>query len=159
VDPLGGSYYLESLTDQMEAAAQRYLDEIDQMGGVVAGIENGYFQREIAESAYRYQREVDERERIVVGVNDYADADDAPMEVLKIDPRWEALHLERLRRIRAERDAGVATSTLARLRRDAQGTENLMPAILDCVRAYCTLGEIVDTLRAVFGEYRESPVF
>jgi methylmalonyl-CoA mutase N-terminal domain/subunit len=158
VDPLGGSYFLESLTDQMEQAACRYLVEIDQLGGVVAGIETGYFQREIAESSYRYQREVDEGERVVVGVNAYTEAEAKPVEVLRIDPQWEQLHLARLHRVRTERNQNQATQSLARLRADAAGTENLMPAILDCVRAYCTLGEIVDVLRGVFGEYQEKPI-
>jgi methylmalonyl-CoA mutase, N-terminal domain len=156
VDPLGGSYFLEALTDQLEQAACRYLDEIAELGGVIAGIESGYFQREIAESAYTYQREVDSKERLVVGVNAYADAKDQPIEVLPLDPRWEQLHLARLNRVRAERDAGQLARCLDRLRADAAGTANLMPAILDCVRAYGTLGEIVDALRAVFGEYQEA---
>jgi methylmalonyl-CoA mutase N-terminal domain/subunit len=142
----------------MEQAAQRYLDEIDQLGGVIAGIESGYFQREIAESAYRYQREVDGRERIVVGINAHTEAAETPVDVLKIDPRWEELHLARLHRVRAERDAARVAAGLASLRRAAAGQDNLMPSILDCVRSYCTLGEIVDALRAVFGEYREQPV-
>jgi methylmalonyl-CoA mutase N-terminal domain/subunit len=158
VDPLGGSYFVEALTDQMESAARRYLDEIDAMGGVIAGIQNGYFQRQIAESAYRYQREVDEQERVVVGVNRFTEADDAPTEVLKIDPVWEQRQLDRLRRVRSERDAGTAANTLSALRDAARGPANLMPPILDCVRAYCTLGEITDALRGVFGEYRETPV-
>jgi methylmalonyl-CoA mutase N-terminal domain/subunit len=158
VDPVGGSYFLESLTDQMEEAAQRYLDEIDRMGGVVAGIENGYFQREIAESAYRYQQQVDRKERIIVGVNAYQEGEDASADILQIDPRWEQEHLARLRRVRAERNGAEAAARLADLRRAAAGGENLMPVILDCVRAYCTLGEITDALRSVFGEYREQPI-
>jgi methylmalonyl-CoA mutase N-terminal domain/subunit len=157
-DPLGGSYYLEALTDRLEAQAQAYLDQIDQMGGVIAGIESGFFQREIAESAYKYQRQVETGEQVIVGVNAYTEATEPPTELLRLDPEWERRHLARLARVRAERDAAQAAATLARLRDDAEGTANLMPAILDCVRAYCTLGEIVDTLRAVFGEYREQPV-
>jgi methylmalonyl-CoA mutase N-terminal domain/subunit len=157
VDPLGGSYFLETLTDQVEREAQVIIDEIDQLGGVIAGIENGYFQRAIAESAYQYQQQVDAKERIIVGVNAHVeDADESP-EVLVLDPSWEQLHLERLSRVRAERGAGEATGSLDALRAAAAGPENLMPAILRCVRAYCTLGEITDALRAVFGEYREAP--
>jgi methylmalonyl-CoA mutase N-terminal domain/subunit len=157
VDPLGGSYFLESLTDEVERQAQAILDEIDRLGGVVTGIESGYFQREIAESAYRYQREVDQKERLIVGVNTLVDESDETPEVLKIDPRWERLHLERLRRVRAERDAVEAEASLEALGLAAIGTENLMPSIVRCVRAYCTLGEITDALRSVFGEYREAP--
>jgi methylmalonyl-CoA mutase N-terminal domain/subunit len=157
VDPLGGSYFLESLTDEVERQAQAIIDEIDRMGGVVAGIESGYFQREIAESAYRYQREVDEKERLIVGVNTLVEESSETPEVLAMDPRWEQLHLERLRRVRAERDAGEAAASLEALSQAALGTENLMSSILRCVRAYCTLGEITDSLRSVFGEYREAP--
>jgi methylmalonyl-CoA mutase N-terminal domain/subunit len=158
VDPLGGSYFVEALTDQVEHEAQRYLDEIDRLGGVIAGIESGYFQREIAESAYRYQQQIDRKERIIVGVNAFTEGDEASADILQIDPRWEREHLARLNRVRAERDHGQVETRLESLRRAASGSENLMPAILDCVRAYCTLGEIMDTLRSVFGEYREEPV-
>src|SRR5579884_2426611 len=158
VDPLGGAYFLEALTDQVEQAAQAYLDQIDQMGGVIAGIENGFFQREIAESAYRYQQQIDRKERIIVGVNAYTEAEEVPPEILEIDPRWEREHLARLARVRGERDGKQVADRLAALRRAAEGTDNLMPTILDCVRAYCTLGEISDTLRSVFGEYREVPI-
>jgi methylmalonyl-CoA mutase N-terminal domain/subunit len=157
VDPLGGSYYLETLTDQIEHEAQAIIDEIDRMGGVIAGIENGYFQRAIAESAYRYQCEVDAKERTIVGINAHVEDSEESPEVLVMDPTWEQLHLERLRRVRAERDVTEAASSLDALRQAAAGPENLMPAILRCVRAYCTLGEITDALRAVFGEYREAP--
>jgi methylmalonyl-CoA mutase N-terminal domain/subunit len=157
-DPLGGSYFLEALTDEMERRALDYIEQIDHMGGVVAGIESGYFQREIAESAYRDQRELDTGERVVVGVNAYTEGEDEPVEILRIDPRWERLHLERLNRIRRERDNQAVRERLAGLRRAASGTANLMPAILDCARAYATLGEITDALRSVFGEYREQPV-
>ncbi|HEX5417590.1 MAG TPA: methylmalonyl-CoA mutase family protein, partial [Chloroflexota bacterium] len=119
VDPLGGSYFLETLTDQLEAKARAYLDQIDDMGGVVAGIENGFFQREIAESAYRYQQEVDEGKQVIVGVNAYADSGEAPIAVLRIDPRWEELHLDRLRRVREQRDAAAAEKSLAALRQAA----------------------------------------
>ncbi|MGH2459058.1 MAG: methylmalonyl-CoA mutase family protein, partial [Chloroflexota bacterium] len=129
-----------------------------QIGGVVAGIESGYFQREIAESAYRYQQQLDRKDRIVVGVNAYEEGGRASNDILAIDPRWEREHLARLSRIRAERDAERVAAGLANLRRAADGAENLMPPILDCVRAYCTLGEIVDALRSRFGEYREDPV-
>jgi methylmalonyl-CoA mutase N-terminal domain/subunit len=155
---LGGSYFLESLTDAIESKAREYIEEIDRMGGVVAGIESGYFQREIAESAFQYKREVDVGDRLIVGVNAHVEATAEPMDVLAIDPRWEAMHLERLRRVRSERNGEVAGRMLADLRKDAASDVNLMPSILNCVRAYCTLGEIVDALREVFGEYREQPI-
>ena len=158
VDPLGGSYFIESLTDQMERAAQGYIDEIDRHGGVIAAIESGYFQRQIGESAYRYQSQIDQKERIIVGVNAYSESDASAPEILRFDPNWEQEHLARLSRLRRERDGALAAARLTRLSDAARGSENLMPAILDCVRAYCTLGEIVDQLRAIFGEYRETPI-
>jgi methylmalonyl-CoA mutase N-terminal domain/subunit len=158
VDPLGGSYFLESLTDAIESKARHYIEEIDRLGGVVAGIESGYFQREIADSAFQYQREVDAGDRLIVGVNAHVEATAEPVDVLEIDPLWEAMHLERLRRVRSERNGDVAGRMLADLRQDAATDVNLMPSILNCVRAYCTLGEIVDALRAVFGEYHEQPI-
>ncbi|HLH71860.1 MAG TPA: methylmalonyl-CoA mutase family protein [Chloroflexota bacterium] len=158
VDPLGGSYFVETLTDQMEQAAQAYIDEIDRLGGVIAAIESGYFQRQIGESAYQYQHQIDQKERIIVGVNAFLERDEVAPEILRFDERWEREHLARLNRVRRERDTALAMARLARLREAARGNENLMPALLDCVRVYCTLGEIVDQLRAVFGEYREAPI-
>src|SRR5579883_1561742 len=158
VDPLGGSYFVESLTDQIEQEAQAYIDEIDRLGGVIAAIESGYFQRQIGESAYQYQHQIDQKERIIVGVNAFLERDEVAPEILRFDERWEREHLARLNRVRRERDTALAMARLARLREAARGNENLMPALLDCVRVYCTLGEIVDQLRAVFGEYREAPI-
>ena len=126
--------------------------------GDAHAIESGCFQREIGESAYRDQRQVDSKERIIVGVNAYQEVNDLPPELLNIDPRWEREHLARLQKIRAERDNALASERLQVLRRAADGDTNLMPAILDCVRAYCSLGEIVDALRSVFGEYRDQPI-
>ncbi len=155
VDPLGGSYLVESLTDRLEEEAERIFREIDALGGVIPAIERGYFQRAIAESAYRYQREIDTARRRVVGVNCYQSAEPLRIPLLRIDPKGEERQRERLARLRRERDSTAVSRALEGLRAAAQGSENLMPYILDAVRAYATLGEICRTLRGVFGEYRE----
>jgi len=159
VDPLGGSYFVEALTDETERAAMDYLKRIDALGGVLACVQNGFFQREIAESAYRYQQEIDQHKRTIVGVNDYAMEEDIKVPTLYIDVVGERAHLERLNRVRRERDNAAVKGTLENLRRVAEGTENTMPAIIEAVRAYATLGEIMDVFRAVFGEYMEPAVF
>jgi methylmalonyl-CoA mutase, N-terminal domain len=158
VDPLGGSYFVEALTNRMERECWDYFRRIDEQGGVIAAIRNGFFQREIADAAYRYQREIDNGERRIVGVN--AHAVPAPLEIpiLQMDPAGEARHLERLNRVRAERDPARLHASLAALRDAARGSENTMPAILECVRAYATLGEMCDVLRAEFGVYQETVV-
>jgi methylmalonyl-CoA mutase N-terminal domain/subunit len=154
VDPLGGSYMVEALTNKMEQACYDYFAKIDSYGGVIPAIEKGFFQREIAEAAYRYQREIDEKERIVVGVNDYVMDESLAIPILEMDEEGERRHLERLNRVRRQRSASEVSHTLKELRRAAQGTENLMPHIMDAVRAYATLGEICDVFREVFGIYR-----
>jgi methylmalonyl-CoA mutase N-terminal domain/subunit len=159
VDPLGGSYFVEALTDETERAAKDYLDRIDALGGVLACIQNGFFQREIAESAYRYQQEIDQHKRTIVGVNDYIMEEDIKVPTLYIDRVGERAHLERLNRIRRERDNAAVKRALDNLRRVAEGTENTMPAIIEAVRTYATLGEIMDVFRVVFGEYMEPAVF
>jgi methylmalonyl-CoA mutase N-terminal domain/subunit len=159
VDPLGGSYFIEALTDQTEQAAMDYIQRIDELGGVLACIQNGFFQREIAESAYRYQQEIDSHKRTIVGVNDYALHEEIKVPTLYIDREGERAHLERLARVRRERDAVEVRRSLDNLRRVAEGTENMMPAIIEAVKAYATLGEIMDVFRAVFGEYMEPAVF
>ncbi|HEU5086288.1 MAG TPA: methylmalonyl-CoA mutase family protein, partial [Roseiflexaceae bacterium] len=158
VDPLGGSYFVEALTDQLERECLAYFAAIEEQGGVVAAIHNGYFQREIADAAYRYQCELDRQQRSIVGVNAYAV--DAPLEIpiLEMDRDGEARHLARLAQVRAGRDAARVEVALRRLHDDAAGTANLMPAILDCVRAYATIGEMCATLRTVFGIHRETVV-
>jgi methylmalonyl-CoA mutase N-terminal domain/subunit len=158
VDPLGGSYLLEALTDRMERAANEYFQAIEKQGGVIAAIRSGYFQREIADAAYRYQQEIDGGEREIVGVNRYKV--DAPLEIpiLAMDPQGEATHLARLARVRAERDGALAQQRLGELRAAAQGDQNTMPAILNAVRAYCTLGEMCDVLREAFGVHQEHVV-
>jgi len=159
VDPLGGSYFIESLTDQTEQAALDYINRIDSLGGVLACIQNGFFQREIAESAYRYQQEVDTHKRTIVGVNDYAMDEEIKVPTLYIDRVGEMAHLERLERIRKERDQDAVKRALDNLRRVSEGTENTMPAIIEAVKTYATLGEIMNVFRSVFGEYMEPAVF
>jgi len=154
VDPLGGSYMVEALTNKMEHACYDYFDKIDSYGGVIPAIEKGFFQREIAEAAYRYQREIDDRERIIVGVNDYVIEEPLTIPILEMDKEGERRHLERLNRVRRERSSSEVSRALKELRRAAQGTENLMPYILDAVRAYATLGEVCDVFREVFGIHR-----
>ncbi len=158
VDPLGGSYFVEALTDRMEREAQQIFDAINAQGGVIAAIRNGYFHREIADAAYRYQQEIDRGERIIVGVNAFQDDEPITIPILQMDPEGEKRHLERLNRVRRERDQELVKRRLAELRAAAQGTENMMPAILECVRAYCTLGEMCDVLREVFGVYQQDSV-
>ncbi|MDP8924431.1 MAG: methylmalonyl-CoA mutase family protein [Chloroflexota bacterium] len=156
VDPLAGSYFIESLTDQVEAAAWRYIEQIDQLGGALRAIEQGFIQAEIQESAYRFQQEVERGERVIVGVNRFVDeAPGAPPETLRVDPSVLDRQVERIARVKARRDERQARAALEALGEAARGTENTMPRILACVEALCTLGEISDTLRGVFGEARE----
>ncbi len=154
VDPLGGSYFVESLTGEVERAAWDYIEKIDALGGMVAAIERGYPQREIAEASYRYQMAVDRKEKIIVGVNEYA-AEDQPLETLKIDETVATRQKDRLRKVRADRSQEAVTRSLDALRRAAQGEENLMPHIYEAVKVYATLGEICDAMREVFGTYEE----
>ncbi len=156
VDPFGGSYFVETLTSQMEDGARDYFRQIDQLGGMVAAIEAGFPQREIAESAYRFQQEVERHEKIVVGVNDQSDGAAEPaMPTLYIDESAGESQLRKLEQLRASRDAGRVAWTLDALREAARSTHNLMPPILDAVRAYATVGEMCDALRDVWGEYEE----
>jgi len=154
-DPLAGSYYVESLTNELEAAAWAYLDEIDGIGGTLAAIERGFQQREIQEAAYRVQRAIDAGEQVVVGVNKYRDDEVATPPTQRIDPDGERHQIERLRRVRAERAADAWTAAMDELERVARADGNLMPAILAAVRAYATVGEISDRLRIAWGEHRE----
>ena len=159
VDPLGGSYLMEALTGRLEAEAERIFAEIEALGGVIPAIERGYFQRAIAESAYRYQRAVDSGQRRVVGVNCYQADEPLTIPLLRVDPQGERRQRERLARLRRERDNAQVERALGALRGAARGQENLMPYILDAVRAYATLGETCRVLREVFGEYREPSLF
>ena len=154
-DPLGGSYYLEKLTLQTEEAANRYIRQIDDMGGMIAAIESGFPQTEIANASYRYQREVEDGERTVVGVNRFQ-SDEQPIELLQIDEGSARHQEQKLAALRARRDQSRVTRSLDALKRAAEGTENTMPYLVDAVRAYATLGEICDSLRAVFGTYQET---
>jgi methylmalonyl-CoA mutase N-terminal domain/subunit len=155
IDPLGGSFYVEALTNQIEAQARDYFKRIDELGGVLPAIDAGFFQREIHEAAYRYQREIDDGERHIVGVNAYAAEEPLEIPLLKMDPRGYKRQADRLSKIRRKRDNGAVGQALDKLRIACQGTENTMPHILDAVRNYATLGEIVDVMREVFGTYQE----
>jgi len=160
IDPLAGSYYVESLTDELEEEALGIFEEIDEEGGVVPGIESGWFQRRIAESARRQQREVEAGERVVVGVNAFTEGSEDPeIERLRIDPELERKQRERLARLREERDAERAQGALEALERACAGEENLVPYILECARAECTLFEIRHAMEEVFGAYREPVIF
>ena len=155
VDPLGGAYAVEALTDRMERQAYDYFERVEALGGVIPAIQVGFFQQEIADAAYRYQREIDERRRIVVGVNEFAADEPLRVPLLEIDPQGNERQCARLAQVRAERDNAAVGQALDRLRIAAQGTENTMPFILDAVRVYATLQEIMDVFRDVFGLYRE----
>jgi methylmalonyl-CoA mutase, N-terminal domain len=158
-DPLGGSWFVERLTDEMEAAAYDYFARIDELGGMVEAIRRNFPQREIADAAFTYQREVDERKRIVVGVNDFALEDEEETPILRIDPALERKQVERLQATRARRDGSAVESALAELKRAAASEENLMPPIIAAARARATEGEMISAMQEVFGTYTESPVF
>jgi methylmalonyl-CoA mutase N-terminal domain/subunit len=158
VDPFGGSYFVEHLTRSLEDEAERYFKAIDAMGGMIAAIERGYPQREISESAYRFQQDVERRHQVIVGVNEFTSADDAPVPILQIDESTARQQLAKLDRLRRTRNKVVVTRALDRLRKAAAGTENTMPALLDAVRAYATVGEMCDALRDVWGEYQEQAI-
>jgi methylmalonyl-CoA mutase N-terminal domain/subunit len=155
VDPLGGAYAVEALTDRIERQAYDYFERIAALGGVLPAIEVGFFQKEIADAAYRYQREIDERRRIIVGVNEYVADEPLRVPLLEMDPQGYERQCARLAAVRAERDSGAVGQALDRLRIAAQGTENTMPHILNAVRVYATLQEMMDVFREVFGLYRE----
>jgi methylmalonyl-CoA mutase N-terminal domain/subunit len=158
-DPLGGSYYLEKLTSEVEEAAQDYIQRIDEMGGMIPAIERSFPQQEIANASFRYQRSVESRERIIVGMNGFEDQEESePLTILEIDESAAREQCERLEALRARREEGAVRSALEALRRGVEGTENTMPLILNSVRAYATLGEICDALREVFGTYEEKSV-
>ncbi|HEY7694316.1 MAG TPA: methylmalonyl-CoA mutase family protein [Gaiellaceae bacterium] len=159
IDPLGGSYYLEELTNRLEAEAYEYFRRIDELGGVVAAIRDNFFQREIAEASFRYQAEVEAEERIVVGVNHYELDEDEPIPILRIDPGLEREQIERVRAVRARRDSEAAEGAVVRLKQVAAADGNLMDPILAAAKAYVTMGEMCDALREVWGVWRETPVF
>jgi methylmalonyl-CoA mutase N-terminal domain/subunit len=160
IDPLGGSYYLEELTNRLEAEAYDYFGRIRELGGVVAAIKENFFQREIAEASFRYQNEVESGQRVIVGVNRYEDPDEKEIEILAIDEALERKQVERVQALRSRRDAAVVEESLARLKREAaEDGVNLMPAIIDASKAYVTMGEMCEALRDVWGVWRETPVF
>jgi methylmalonyl-CoA mutase N-terminal domain/subunit len=160
IDPLAGSYFVESLTNELEEEAYKYFDNIDSMGGVIAAIEKGYPQREIADSAYRYQREIETNKRIIIGVNDYVlEGEEISIPVLKIDPEVERRQIERLNKIRKERDNKKVQEALDGLRKASEGTDNVLPHVVNSVKAYATVGEICDVWREVFGEWEEPKIF
>jgi methylmalonyl-CoA mutase, N-terminal domain len=160
IDPLGGSYYLEQLTNELERQAYDYFERIDELGGVIPAIEQNFMQREIAEASFRYQSEVERGERIVVGVNRYEQEDERQIELLRVDPALEQKQIERVQAVRERRDAGAAEAALARLKEDAAHDDrNLMEPIMSASRAYVTMGEMCDALREVWGTWRETPVF
>ena len=158
-DPLGGSYFVEKLTDEMEAAAYGYFARIDELGGMVEAIRRNFPQREIADASFRYQQELNERRRIVVGVNDFTQDDEEAMPILKIDPALEGKQRDRLAATRAARDGAAVESALAELKRAAAGEGNLMPPIIEAARTQATEGEMIAAMQEVFGTYTESPVF
>jgi methylmalonyl-CoA mutase N-terminal domain/subunit len=160
IDPLGGSYYLEELTNRLEAEAYDYFGRIRELGGVVAAIKENFFQREIAEASFRYQSEIESGQRVIVGVNRYEDPDEKEIEILAIDQALESKQVERVQALRSRRDAAVVEESLARLKREAaEDGVNLMPAIIDASKAYVTMGEMCESLREVWGVWRETPVF
>jgi methylmalonyl-CoA mutase N-terminal domain/subunit len=158
IDPLGGSYFVEALTDKMESGARDYFRKIDSMGGMVAAIENGFPQREIQDSAYKYQKAVERGEQVIVGVNKYEMENETQITTLEINESVRAHQIERLDAVRAKRDAAAVANALENLKRAAQNSENTMPATIDAVRSYATLGEICSALRDVYGVYEE-PAF
>ncbi|MFN2472265.1 MAG: methylmalonyl-CoA mutase [Gaiellaceae bacterium] len=159
IDPLGGSYYVEELTNRLEAGAYEYFDRIRSLGGVVPAIKENFFQREIAEASFRYQSELEAKQRIVVGVNRYVAAEEVPVDLLRVDPLLERKQIERVQALRSRRDSAAAERQLARIKGAAAGDANLMPLIIDAARAYVTMGEMCDALREVWGIWRETPVF
>jgi methylmalonyl-CoA mutase N-terminal domain/subunit len=159
IDPMGGSYFVESLTDEMERQAYAYFARIDELGGMVEAVKRNFPQREIADASYELQGEIDNGRRYVVGVNAYRNDDDEQLPILKIDPGLEQKQIDRVRSVRAARDGARVETALAEVRRVAAGEGNLMPSLLDCARAHATEGEIVDALQDVWGAYTETPVF
>jgi methylmalonyl-CoA mutase N-terminal domain/subunit len=160
IDPLGGSYFVESLTNELERQAYDYFDRIERLGGVVAAIKENFFQREIADASFRYQSEVEAGQRVVVGVNRYQLEDEQPIEILRIDPGLETKQIARVQTLRGRRDPAKVEAILARLKDVAsREDENLMPMLIDASRDYVTMGEMCDALREVWGTWRETPVF
>lgn len=154
IDPLAGSFYLESLTNEIETQSMGYIEKIDEMGGMVTAIEKGYPQKEILGSAYKFQKEVESKDRIIVGVNEYSIKEELTWEILRVKPDVEERQRKRVKDLKARRDSGKSQKALEQIKMVAQADENLMPSIMEAVKAYATTGEICDTLREVYGEYR-----
>jgi len=159
IDPLGGSYYIEWLTDEMEEQTYKYWDKVERLGGVLPAIEKGFYQREIAQASYKYQKEIDGKKRIIVGVNEYQTDDPIDIPILRMDEKGEERQINRLKKLRKNRNNQKVDRNLNRLRKAAEGEENMMPFILDCVHSYATLGETCQVLRNVFGEYEEPVIY
>jgi methylmalonyl-CoA mutase N-terminal domain/subunit len=160
IDPLGGSYFLESLTNELERQAYEYFERIDQLGGVVAAIKDNFFQREIADASFRYQSEIEREERVIVGVNRFQLDDEPELDILRIDPALERAQIERVQALKSRRDNTSVENRLGELKRAAARQDvNLMPPIVDAARDYVTMGEICDAFRDVWGVWRETPVF
>jgi methylmalonyl-CoA mutase N-terminal domain/subunit len=159
IDPLGGSYYVEELTSELEKHAHEYFEKIDKLGGVIKAIEKGFFQKEISRSAYQYQKALEKREKYHIGVNVFEEEDNPEIEVLKIPRAVEIFQVKQLRKLKRERNNRKVRQELRALREAARSGENLMPRILDCVRAYATLGEMCSTLKEEFGVYHEPIIF
>lgn len=159
IDPLGGSYYIEALTDQIEAECEAYFDRIEREGGVIAAIEKGFFQKEIARSAYEYQKDIETKKKIIVGVNEFNEGEHLPVEILKITQDTEKVQVDALEKVKEERDNLAVKSRLEDIKAQAKDSQNLMPYFMDAVKEYATLGEIIETLKEVFGEYHELVVF
>jgi methylmalonyl-CoA mutase N-terminal domain/subunit len=160
IDPLGGSWYVEDLTNRLEAEAYDYFDRIRKLGGVIPAIEENFFQREIADASFRYQAEVEAKQRVIVGVNRYEAQEEAPIELLRVEPALETKQIERVQSTRAQRDGAKVEAALKALKEGAAKEDvNLMPLIVDASREYVTMGEMCDALRGVWGVWRETPVF
>ncbi len=159
IDPLGGSYYIEWLTDKMEEETYKYWDKVEKLGGVLPAIEKGFYQREIANAAYKFQKEIEEKKRIFVGVNEYQLDEPIEIPILKMDEKGEERQIKRLNKLKKDRNNQKVERNLEALRKAASGDKNLMPYILDCVHSYATLGETCQVMRDVFGEYEEPAVY
>jgi len=159
VDPLAGSYYIEYLTNQIEDEATRYIEKIDSLGGATAAIEKGYMQREIVESAYRYQKEVESKEKIIVGVNEFTIEKEEPITILRVDPAIEERQIEKLNKIKRKRNNHEVKNALNRLQHVAERNENLLPTIIATVKKQATLGEICGILKTIYGEYKAPTIF
>ncbi|MFW9798614.1 MAG: methylmalonyl-CoA mutase family protein, partial [Candidatus Thorarchaeota archaeon] len=160
IDPLAGSYYVEALTNELEEEAYKYFEKVEALGGVVEAIEKGFFQREIAEASYRYQKEIETKERTIVGVNDFVlEGEEITIPVLKIDAEVERRQIERTQKVRKERDNKKVESALDGLRKASEGEDNVMPHVVNAVREYATIGEIFEVWRELWGEWDEPKIF